>query len=832
MKFSKKRRIITEILLGVSIFLALFIGVAVGLGIAMTKNIQNSENLGEYKPALPTQILDRHDNLITEIFAEEKRDIISIDELPKHLLYALITREDQDFFNHHGFSLRSLFRAAWNIVTRQYFSGSSTITQQIAGALYCDRTDISIRRKLKELWYSLQLERSLTKMQILELYMNKMYFGHNTYGVETASQFYFGHSARQVSLAESAMLVIQLASPALYSPINNPDRAKKRQYYVLQQMVKLGYTTQEEADASFQEYWENYDYTRSNITSAYFENVSKAPYFSEYVRQELEGMLFGALDINRDGFVVHTTLDLNYQKLADDVMNKGFQSINTIYRANTEKNMSYVDEKFVPVIEMLSLSFNLEEIRIAGSKEKKAAKNSFQNVLNPALDILSMMFNISDLKLASKIAYSKVEQESKKTTVEGALITLENDTGHILAMVGGSEFKTKKLNRAVQAKVMPGSAFKPLYYSAAVSSKKFTPSTLLYDAPVIFWNDDGTPYTPVNYMGEWKGPVLLRYALAKSMNVPSIQVLDGIGFDTAISSASKLLGITDPQEIAITFPRRYPLGLGIIGVAPIQMARAFASFANEGKEVEPIGIIYVEDRRGSIILEPEKELRARQKKKGSAIQIMTPQAAYIMVDMLKSTVDFGTLAGRRELVGGFTLPMAGKTGTTQNWSDAWTVGFSPYITTAVWFGFDLPGNSLGINQTGATSAGPIWAEYMKEIHKNLPYKDFQKPETGLVELTVCAKSGLLPTEDCNEGIVKEIFLAGTEPRRFCNIHKFEKNRDQQVLEKLQKSMMSESIPLDDFNLPDLDVTIFKDRPPFPALGSETETENKGNPLLD
>ncbi len=221
-------------------------------------------------------------------------------------------------------------------------------------------------------------------------------------------------------------------------------------------------------------------------------------------------------------------------------------------------------------------------------------------------------------------------------------------------------------------------------------------------------------------MGEWRGPVTLRFALATSMNVPSIQVLDKIGFDAAINRAARLLGVSDPNEIKATFPRKYPLGLGIISVAPIQMARAFATFPNGGKEVNPIGIRYIEDRSGKIILEPEREIRANQKREGERLQILSPQAAYLMVDLLKSTVDFGTLANRRRRVGGFPMDFAGKTGTTQNWSDAWTVGFSPYVTTAVWFGFDMPGNSLGLNQTGATAAGPVWARYMKSIHENNP----------------------------------------------------------------------------------------------------------------
>ncbi len=266
---------------------------------------------------------------------------------------------------------------------------------------------------------------------------------------------------------------------------------------------------------------------------------------------------------------------------------------------------------------------------------------------------------------------------------------------------------------------------------------------MLYDGPVVFWNDDGTPYTPMNYKGEWQGPVLARTALAKSMNVPSLKILDAVGFDAAIQTAAALLGIEDPNEIERTFPRKYPLGLGIISISPIQMARAFATLANQGKEVVPLAIRYIEDRSGKIILEPEKEVRNAQRKKGKAAQIVSPQTAYIMTDIMKSTVEYGTLAYAKNTVDGFPMPMAGKTGTTQNWSDIWTVGYSPYYTTAIWFGFDQPGNSLGINQTGATVPGPIWARFMKDIHTNLPPKDFPRPD-GIVTMTVTARSGLIP----------------------------------------------------------------------------------------
>jgi len=248
-----------------------------------------------------------------------------------------------------------------------------------------------------------------------------------------------------------------------------------------------------------------------------------------------------------------------------------------------------------------------------------------------------------------------------------------------------------------------------------------TPATRIYDGPIVFYDEDSErAYEPLNYLGEWSGSVLMRFALATSMNVPSLQVLDAVGFQPAIDRASRLLGMSDQKNNEVLFPHGYSLGLGVTATAPINVARAFATFPSQGKEVEPIAIISVSDREGNIILEPEKERLREKQKREQDDQIMTPQEAYVMVNMLESTVEYGTLANRRRYVGGFDdMPMAGKTGTTQNWQDAWTTGFSPYMTTSVWFGFDTPGISMGRYLTGATAAGPVWAVYMKKIHKKL-----------------------------------------------------------------------------------------------------------------
>lgn len=823
-----------RIALIITVASALILGISIGVAIASTRNIANVEDFTDFNPALPTRLLDAKGRLITEFFSEEKREMVALKELPQQLIDAFIVREDQDFWKHHGFSMRGIFRAAYGIVTGRSLGGGSTITQQLAGTLYADRTDISLKRKIVELWWALQLERRYSKQEILEMYLNRMIMGPGVYGVEAASKFFFGHSAREVSVAEAAILVIQLSSPTKYNPFRNPTIARERSREILDQMVGLGYVSKETADEAFADYWESFDYTRT-ATSAFFMRDDKAPWFSEYVRRQLEGMLYGSLDIYKDGFTVHTTLDLDYQAYADKFMARGIEQANAGFLASSSLRLKEAEYTYVPIVEMLGLAFNLEPLFVSDSKVENLSLDYYRSKINPTIDSMALLFGIGDLRSATKASYDQVKLQMEKATVEGALITIENDTGHIKAIVGGSKFdQSNQLIRATQSLLMPGSSFKPFYYSAAIDTRKFTEGTLIYDTPVVFYNDDGTPYIPLNYLGEWKGPVLTWYALCKSMNVPSVKVLDAIGFDAAINRAATLLDITDPAEIRRTFPRLYPLALGVIGVSPLKMARAYSIFPNQGREVTPIAIRSVEDRQGRVFLEPEKELRTQQKKKGSAIQLISPQNAYVMVDMLKRTVTDGTLryptaSGRlftyKDDEGKkYTIPAAGKTGTTQNWADAWTVGFTPYMTTAVWFGFDRPGNSLGVSQSGAAIAGVLWANYMEAIHRGLPYKDFIRPQSGLVDVKVCAKSGLLPTEYCSEGTVSLLFYEGTQPHQYCDLHQFSSESAERGIQSLsqQGSLYGGSVQFDStlkVDIPGFESLL--NPPPAPAAPTQT-----------
>jgi len=769
------------VLLSLLFVFSILIGCALGWALSETKNIENTEYITEFNTALPTKLLDINGELITEFASDEKREIISYQKLPQHLIDALITREDRVFFSHNGYNLKAIFRGVVGVLTGRSLGGGSTLTQQIAGTLYCDRAEKSITRKLKELWWAVQMERRYSKNEILELYLNKIYFGGGTYGVNAASKYYFGHGATEITPAEAAILVIQLSNPAFYNPFDHPNRAMDRQKNVLDSMVSAGYITRAQADESFENYWADFDYTRTS-TSAYMMRDDKAPWFSEYVRRELGGMIYGSDDIYTSGFTVNTTLDLGHQQIAQKVMEKYITRANTLYKKEHSTKSGIAYSTYVPMTEMLSLLFDIPALKVSEQRAEIIANSTFVNEVNPVLDVVSMFTGADRLKVSvvnRATAISK--QEDEKTTIEGTMIALNHENGYIDALVGGSKFdQENQFIRATQAKVQPGSTFKPLYYSAAIDSRKFTPTTQISDTPVVFHTADGKPYIPLNFKGEWEGNVSMWYALTRSMNIPSLKVLDGIGFDAAINRAVALLGISKEELPSRAFVPGYPIGLGVCSVRPVEMARAFAIFANGGKEVTPMAIRTVEDKNGNVILNPELDIRKAQTAKGDAIQVISPQTAYVMVRLLEQTVNNGgTLRSQKYIHmmdykdknGVYrTMPSGGKTGTTQNWADAWTCGFTPYYAAAFWFGFDKPGQSLGLNITGATLAGYAWGEYFDKIHEDLPIKEFVKPLTGIIEATVCSESGMILTEACGDNQTTQVYLEGTQPTEICPIH--------------------------------------------------------------
>ncbi|WP_156828011.1 penicillin-binding protein 1A [Treponema maltophilum] len=779
----RKNKVVIILLCALSVVLPVLFGAGLGALLGMTQNIKNNEHFTEFTNALPTRLLDINGELITEFASDEKREMITLNELPQHLIDALITREDNIFFKHAGFSIKSIVRAFAGKLLHRQMGGGSTLTQQIAGTLYTDRTAITYTRKIKELWWAIQMERRYSKQEILELYLNKVYLGGGTYGVNAASKYYFGHSAREITPAEAAILVIQLSNPVYYNPFEYPNRAMERQKYVLDEMAKTGFLTKDEAEQSFDDFWLNFDYTRIN-SSAYFMREDKAPWFSEFVRKELEKMMYGTMDVYTGGYTVHTTMNMKQQLAAQDIMQRYIAWANNSYNRTRSSRKSSAVSTYIPMTELLSLVFDIPQLKISEQRNEVVTMAAFKNTVNPTLDVLSLMFGIEELKIdVVNRVNAQTTETRKKNKIEGTMIALENATGYITALVGGSEYgQDNQFIRAVQARVQPGSSFKPLYYTAAIASKKFTATSVIYDVPTIFKKDDGTLYIPQNNKGEWYGPVQLWYALTRSMNVPSLKILREIGFDAAINQAGALLGLKPEEYAERKLEKVYPIGLGVCSVRPIEMARAFAIFANQGKEVVPMAIRSVEDRNGKVILNPERDIRVAQQAKGEAAQIISPQTAYIMTDLLtntitnpKGTLGYGSNWGKKmqyKDANGrlYTIPAAGKTGTTQNWSDTWAIGFTPYYTAAFWFGFDAKGESMGTDLNGSSLPGPAWGDFMKVANEGLPYKAFAKPSSGITEATVCSVSGGILSPACGNNRTTKYYLDGTQPTGICELH--------------------------------------------------------------
>ncbi len=820
MIFTHKHRIGLRVFTTLFILLLILLSTALAIGLSTNINNKNFENFIQEKPSLPSVILDRNGEIISELVGVEQRTLLEFNELPKDQVYALLTREDNPFFEHSGFSVRGFARALYGILKTGTIDagGGSTLTNQLAKIKLDNVYNRNILTKLQEVWESWQIERQYSKQEIMMMYLNKVNFGHGAYGIEAVSNYFFEHTAKTNTVAEAVMCSIQMAKPTLYSPDRNPGSAKVVQRRVLDQMVTNGYVTQEQTDQSFTTYWANHDWSRDSsesVQNARSRN-DKAPWFTEYVREELKNLLYGTQDVYKDGYTIHTTLDLNYQRAADKFVLEQLNVIRDSYNSISDYKKNSVYNQFSPIISMMGLVANIPDIKVEDKAKKKKELEYFNNELLPDVRMLSLLTGFSSLNNISSVAI-KANEDKNKNQIETALITIDNKNGQILSLIGGSKFEyTNQFNRALDAEVSPGSSFKPIFMSAGITSNKLTAGTYFTDKPKTFHLEGAEPYTPNNYNGVWRGHVLLRYAVNKSLNIPAIEALQKIGFDDAITRSAALLGITDPSEIRRKFDRKFPLALGTAYISPKQMARAYATFANNGSANEPYGIRFIESQTGAIIVHVEDEMT--QRSYAPQNQIMSPQDAYLMTSILQSTFKPGNTLnyGFRNIEGGFNgMDMAGKTGTSDNWKDSWTVGYSPYYTTALWYGFDKGTNSLGQRNNGAELAGFVWNKYTQEIHKDLPVKEFFRPN-GLTERTICKVSGDLLTQKCPTSI-REVYKIGTEPSKFCEYHEFIEEAKTDGISKIMNIILLEVSPdesiieeVDFFTVPDFSDTATED----------------------
>ncbi len=652
-------------------------------------NIPSISSLEEYTPSLVTKIYDNKGELITELFTE-RRTLVPIQELPADLKNAFIAIEDVEFYKHWGISPKGILRASLNnLARRRVAQGGSTITQQLAKTIFLS-PERTFLRKLKEFIITLELEHNYSKEEIFQLYVNQIYLGSGAYGVESAARIYFSKHAKDLTLGESAMIAGLPRAPNYYSPFTNVDRARNRRATVLRKMRELKFITPEQeaqADA------ELLNTEKSSIPTAI------APYFIEYVRQQLEPV-YGNNMIYRGGLSIYTTLDINAQKAAEKSM---------------EDALSQFDKERAPYLIALSTP--------------------------------SVMAGTSTMK------------------VEGALVAIDPKTGGIRAMVGGRDFRTSQFNRAVQAHRQPGSSFKTFVYTAALESG-FSPVTVLDDAPRIYsydglnWNlmSNTTDYLatvpkedledpmkiwfPQNYANKYYGKVLLRTAVEHSLNECAVEVIEKVKPHKVVEFARRM-GIKSPLMPTLS------LALGSSEVTVMEMTGAFGVLASGGIRTEPYAIVRVEDKDGRIL---EENLPQES-------DVLPPQLCFVMSNILRGVVQRGTGVAASWL----GRPCAGKTGTTNDCSDAWFIGFTPQLVAGIWVGYDSR-RPLGDKMTGGRVACPIWASFMSGALQGEPVLNFSPPD-GVVFSLIDSKTGLLALSSSPNAYL-EAFLKGTEPKDY------------------------------------------------------------------
>jgi len=649
---------------------------------------------------LVTKIYSSDDKIIDQLY-RQNRIKVPIERIPEHLKLATIAIEDRNFYQHWGISLKRIAAAIIiDITSLSFRQGASTITQQLARKIYLHPKK-TIIRKLKEQLTSLQIERTYSKSEILRMYLNRMPLGRGTFGVQAASLAYFGKNVEELEIQESAMLAGLFRLPYGYAPDRDPAVTKRRRNIVLNSMYDCNYITKDQCDSLKQ-------LDLGVIKNDVEGSSSHAPYFTEYVRQNLQKEY--GMGLYTNGLSIYTTLDTRVQACADSAV-----------------------KSFLPEFEQKY-------------REKIIAKQQFKDWLDPPLETEEEIEKF----LSDTVLFDSLMEIH--ATPQVALTAINPQNGHILAMIGGRDFSKSKYNRATQMKRQPGSSFKPFAYTVAIDNGWPTTTELL-NQPVVIIMPDGTTWRPTNYDRSTGGPTTLREGLRKSLNLIAAKLVQELIPPSKVVSYAKHFGFT--TEI-------HPydgVALGQDVVIPLELTAAYSVFANKGVRVEPTAVIRVEDKDGNIL---EKNIPDQR-------VVISEETAYIMVDMLKTVIDRGTGVTARSRWN-FFRPAGGKTGTTNDFRNAWFAGFTPQMAASVWVGFDDQSTSLGKGQNGALTALPIWAPFMKMAHDSLqlPLKDFQKPD-GVVNLQICADTKKIATPNCPK-ILDEIFLKELAPSDTCNIH--------------------------------------------------------------
>ncbi len=704
--FQKRLKIV--LIIGAVLFLAWFI--------YLGTTLPSLEQLENYNPELATKVYSADGVLIKEFFTE-RRFFTPLNQIPDTLKWAVLATEDHRFFDHWGITPVRLVKVIFlNLVTLSKQQGASTLTQQLARRLYLS-PEKTITRKIREMMTAIQIERTYTKSEILEMYLNHMSFAHGTYGVEAASQYFFNKKVSQLNLSECALLTANLQRPAAMNPFRYPQRALARRNLVLERMLAEGFISYQRYASAVKE---ELGLVNKNENSL----IGIAPYFTEWLRQNLQKEY--GWDLYKGGMNIYTTLDSRVQACAEAAV-----------------------AEFLPKIQKVS-NYYLRKKEIIG------------RFMTPEL----LHKRSLDQWMADRAFVDSLLND--RCAVQVALVALDPRNGHILAMIGGRDFNESKYNRAVQAIRQPGSAFKPIVFTAAIDNG-YMPCYEKLNQPIVTQQMDGSRWTPKNFDGSVGGRTTLREGLRKSLNLVTARLVQEDIPPQQVVEYARNMGISTHLDAVDA------LALGSCGVIPLELTAAYGVFANHGILVKPNGIVRIEDKYGNVIQKNTPEVKG----------VLREETAYIMVDLMRTVAWHGTGAASVSVYH-FLRPAGSKTGTTNDYTDAWYITYTPQMVVGVWVGHDDPALSLGEKQTGAVAALPIAVTCIKCAHDTLglPVEDFEQP-VGVVRLNICNETKLLANEACPE-VVNEIFDVRYQPTKTCDLHTGRKTRRQDLFNKPEK----------------------------------------------
>jgi penicillin-binding protein 1A len=741
---------------------ALFVAAALGgtlsgVLFAYSDDLPEVSALDNYAPNTITRVLGRDGALVGE-FAVERRVVVRYDDIPLVLRQAILAAEDSGFFDHAGLSIsRMLLALVRDIVSSGNVPGGSTLTQQLARNLFPKTIgfDRTWERKIKEALVSIQIEKRYSKPEIFSMYCNQIYFGHGAYGVEAASQLYFRKHLKDLQLEEAALIAGIIQANVRQSPYVNPEAAKRRRNYALDRMATEGFITADQANEAKAK--------PIAVTGEPGGDGSPAPYFLEEVRKYLEAK-YGAKALYESGLTVSTPLDLELQMAANRAIDRGTRRAdkrrgvfrkpqrNVLAEKHTLEGFRHdrwarpmAEGDIVPAV-VTSVSDGTAKVRI-GSLTAELNKAAIQwTRKTSAADLVKVgdLVEVDLLKINAEAGTATVTIE-QPPAIEGALVAIDNKTGEVISMVGGFSFSRSKFNRATQAFRQMGSTVKPFLYTAAID-RGLTPTTLIDDVPTTFDAGAGQPpYTPGNYDRKFMGTMTLRRALEQSRNIPAVKVIDMLGPPQVAAYAARF-GFKEPFRPFLS------MALGAQEATLIDMTSAYSVFPNHGIRMVPYSVISITDREGTLLEENRSTPR-------DAIRADT---AYVMTNLLRGVVLRGTGAAANAL----DWPLAGKTGTVDDYTDAWFIGFDPNVTVGVWLGRDEK-KPIGPNETGTLAALPMWIEFMKsyiELRGNREQPPTFDPPGNIVFMAVDRNSGQ-PVTDGQDGAITEAFLSGTQPQR-------------------------------------------------------------------